>query len=334
MQPDRDALMESSELCRQLSVGASPDAQVVLEGMASDFQRRAEVAPQDFRRFHRPSRRVIFCGALLLLTAAYFCAAYWFKALDPSMIFPKVRGRIVSLHRPFVGIHNSKFGVMAPDYWFGDLVGSLSHPCRSPVRIYENDTLLGPNHATMRSIGRAGMGRSEHWTSDDAQKLYGNVPIFFFSSSDNSDPRTNGRSYWAVLPEEVEPASACPASDPSLDEPEDDLFFAPPPSGELAILLGPSFERHGNAAVTYFVQSAELQAAARVECVGGVICSPLELYEDYVRLGPGQSTFSEIAEEGRGHFAHAPTSIAFSASDNSDPNTNGRKYWAVIPYKR
>ena len=58
------------------------------------------------------------------------------------------------------------------------------------------------------------------------------------------------------------------------------------------------------------------------------------LYEDDHRLGPAHTTpHAEIAELGRGRFSHWDEIIVFSASDGTDANINGRKYWALLPDK-
>ncbi|GEM_PF-4086933 len=54
--------------------------------------------------------------------------------------------------------------------------------------------------------------------------------------------------------------------------------------------------------------------------------SVLEVLEDGVPLGPANSFISEIASQGSGRFSHWLDAVYFSASDNSDPNTNGRVY--------
>ncbi|CAN5249802.1 hypothetical protein BH09PSE2_BH09PSE2_02210 [soil metagenome] len=54
--------------------------------------------------------------------------------------------------------------------------------------------------------------------------------------------------------------------------------------------------------------------------------SRLVLYEDGVRLGPRHSAFAVIAGDGAGCYSHFLDQLDFSASDNSDPNTNGRDY--------
>jgi hypothetical protein len=60
--------------------------------------------------------------------------------------------------------------------------------------------------------------------------------------------------------------------------------------------------------------------------------SPVILYEDGKPLGPAHSVHEEINKLGHGRFSHwAATGFVFAASDNSDPRTNGREYWAAIP---
>jgi len=59
--------------------------------------------------------------------------------------------------------------------------------------------------------------------------------------------------------------------------------------------------------------------------------SPVMVYEDDRPLGPGHSNFADIAKLGMGRFAHWRGNIFFSASDNTNPNTNGRRYWVVVP---
>lgn len=68
---------------------------------------------------------------------------------------------------------------------------------RSPIVIYENLTPLGPGLSYVRDIQTIGGGRFAHarlGQRPDSWRFY------IFSTSDNSDPRTNGRKYWAVLP--------------------------------------------------------------------------------------------------------------------------------------
>jgi hypothetical protein len=56
----------------------------------------------------------------------------------------------------------------------------------SSLRVFEDGTALGPAHSLHDEIRSAGAGRYSHWNND-----------LFFSSSDGSDPRANGRRYVA-----------------------------------------------------------------------------------------------------------------------------------------
>lgn len=59
--------------------------------------------------------------------------------------------------------------------------------------------------------------------------------------------------------------------------------------------------------------------------------SPVLIYEDDKPLGPAHSNFAEISKIGHGHFNHwTDQGFIFSTSDGSDPNRNGRRYWAVV----
>lgn len=60
--------------------------------------------------------------------------------------------------------------------------------------------------------------------------------------------------------------------------------------------------------------------------------SKLILCEGSRVLGPPHSPHSTIVNQGYGSYSHwITTGIIFSASDNTDPNSNGRDYFAVIP---
>ncbi|MCA6121823.1 hypothetical protein J6500_07905 [Bradyrhizobium sp. WSM 1704] len=61
---------------------------------------------------------------------------------------------------------------------------SAEDPKRSKLRLFEDQTELGPAHSSANDIIAHGRGRFVHW-SDTIQ----------FSTSDNSDPNTNGRVY-------------------------------------------------------------------------------------------------------------------------------------------
>lgn len=54
--------------------------------------------------------------------------------------------------------------------------------------------------------------------------------------------------------------------------------------------------------------------------------SRLTLFEDGKPLGPAHSSHADIRSLGRGRFSHWGAAVYFSASDNSDPTANRRRY--------
>jgi hypothetical protein len=54
--------------------------------------------------------------------------------------------------------------------------------------------------------------------------------------------------------------------------------------------------------------------------------SRLMLFEDRVPVGFAHQTHADIAGHGKGRYSHWKDLLIFSATDNSDPNTNGRRY--------
>ena len=64
--------------------------------------------------------------------------------------------------------------------------------------------------------------------------------------------------------------------------------------------------------------------------------SPVMIYEDGRPLPYPHSISKDIVTFGGGRFTHwddggGGSGVVFSSSDNSDPNKNGREYWAVVP---
>lgn len=59
---------------------------------------------------------------------------------------------------------------------------------------------------------------------------------------------------------------------------------------------------------------------------GAPYTSSLLLLENGQPLGPAHSSHADIREKGGGRYSHWNTTLYFSASDNTDPNTNGRAY--------
>jgi hypothetical protein len=127
--------------------------------------------------------------------AAYFATAFWLRTAYHPVLpanAPKVSGDIVLLQRPFREFLDSKFAVISNDTMFNDFADSADDNNRSDVQLYEDEKPLGPAHSVHADVANMGGGRFSHWRF--------NYSMFLFSSSDNTDPRTNGRNYWAVRP--------------------------------------------------------------------------------------------------------------------------------------
>lgn len=129
-------------------------------------------------------------GSMRLTTAIILTLAIWFPlgAFIGSRYTPPLRPPgAFSL----VGIEKHAEGEFMFVVHFdrhAKLADTAEEPTRSPIELFENDRQLGPAHSTTGDIKDLGAGRYRH-TPD----------VIYFSSSDNSDPRTNGRVYsWTL----------------------------------------------------------------------------------------------------------------------------------------
>jgi SAM-dependent methyltransferase len=101
--------------------------------------------------------------------------------------FDVVPGRAQKLEGPFQAHSGYMFGAALVD--LGNLADNVTPGQNgSPVLVFENKVPLGPAHALHSDIVKFGAGRFSHWGSE-----------LLFSSSDNSDPRSNGRNYEIVI---------------------------------------------------------------------------------------------------------------------------------------
>jgi catechol 2,3-dioxygenase-like lactoylglutathione lyase family enzyme len=169
---------------------------------------------------------------------------------------------------------------------FGTSGDTMSAPTISQLRLYEDGVLLGSPHTAHATIRSVGQGAYSHWGDS-----------IYFSSSDNTDPRTNGRSYtWAI--QGVTPCGTLHVED------------AVPESG-YAYTLHSDFGGlpHDSDTAT---------------------ASPVRLFENGVELGPAHSAHQNVRSIGRGAFndwsVGSDSLLYFSSSDNSDPRSNGRVY--------
>jgi hypothetical protein len=98
------------------------------------------------------------------------------------------------------------------------------------------------------------------------------------------------------------------------------------PQGEAVALKGP-FSKQGM--FSYFAVAPPLGGLS--DTVDAPKRSPLLICENNRVLGPSHTQHGDIAAKGGGRFSHWGPGFYFSSSDNSDPNANGRNYWAVKP---
>lgn len=84
-----------------------------------------------------------------------------------------------------------------------------SEPTRSPLWVYENGVPLGPAHAPHATIRDLGAGAFSHWKD-----------TLYLSSSDGTDPNSNGRSYELRLEQHD-----CPSEDRDSPQPAQSLRY-------------------------------------------------------------------------------------------------------------
>lgn len=115
-------------------------------------------------------------GTLVPQQGYYRRSADWGREPDAESLVP------VSLQPPFRHERGN--------CWISSLPGeveegdSVLEPRCSLLRLFEEDLPLGPAHSVHDTVRQSGRGAYSHW--GDA---------IYFSSSDNSDPNTNGRTY-------------------------------------------------------------------------------------------------------------------------------------------
>jgi hypothetical protein len=121
-------------------------------------------------------------------------------------------------------------------------------------------------------------------------------------------------------------------------------YVDPRPKGVFAARVLPPYVSEGGAAFSVVIAPPhvlpiEIQASpeellpfADNPNVENDTRSSVVIYEGAKPLGPAHSNFADISKLGNGRFAFwGRQGLVFSASDNSDPNTNGRAYWFVVP---
>jgi hypothetical protein len=125
-------------------------------------------------------------AALSIVAASFVVALLVMNYVWP----PCPSGPAIALMRPFQRFSAAGFAYIKGVPEFDGISDFLEYPTRSNLLICENNNLLGPMHTGHAEIDKEGRGHYSHWK---------NVG-FVFSTSDNTDPNTNGRTYWVMQP--------------------------------------------------------------------------------------------------------------------------------------
>lgn len=166
------------------------------------------------------------------------------------------------------------------------------------LRLFEDDvelTQAARPHAEIRELGG---GRFSHWG-----------PVLYFSSTDGSDPTSNGRRYTIVFDR-----------DSLVDRWQS--RFTP-----IQIIDVESIRRgKGHAWVVSLPP-----ALAALPCDSQALnASRILLLEAGWPLPMPHSLRKDVIERGEGRFVHTGSVVHFSTTDNSDPRSNGRTYVLAV----
>jgi len=181
---------------------------------------------------------------------------------------------------------------------FAPMGSDADAPARSRLVLFEDDLALGPSNAPHAEIRGLGQGAYSHWQTG-----------LYFSSSDGTDPRTNGRRY--LIADVVDGWTS------------------------LAIPPGALRWRFNSELITQEIGKAwQIDAPSGWADIGSTVDEPyrsrMVLFENGRPLPRSNAPHALIRDEGGGSFSHWGTRVIFSISDNSDPRSNGNLYEAVL----
>lgn len=179
---------------------------------------------------------------------------------------------------------------------------------QSPLTLQEDGREIGPPHVAHDQIRRMGGGRYSFWKDS-----------LYFSTSDGSDPNTNGRPYEIRIAASEDEVPAEEIAPPEPLPKNEEWTLSPPfrPDGVLGWIAALPAELHE------FTDRNEQPYISR-----------LRLREDTQTLGPPHSNHNAIRRIGAGRYSFWAGNVRFSTSDGSDPNANGRAYIAELRPER
>lgn len=191
-----------------------------------------------------------------------------------------------------------------PKEWVSDAGGA------SEIRVLEDGRHLGPAVSNHDDIRKKGYGLYSHWGS-----------VVFFSTSDNTDPNTNGRVY-SVVP----PAGWSDSADGQTWW--DCQWMRPEAKADQAhvewTVANFSPEMIKSRGGTLYAVTLREDWLSDAESL-----STLLVLEDGKLLNEAHLTSNEILDKGKNAFGHWGQEVLFASSDGSDPRKNGRNYNVV-----
>ncbi|MGH8511383.1 MAG: LamG-like jellyroll fold domain-containing protein, partial [Gammaproteobacteria bacterium] len=180
---------------------------------------------------------------------------------------------------------------------FGTPADNTNFPTRSTLRLFENSLELGPAHSGHGYIRNLGQGRFSHWiTANDIEEA------LRFSASDNTDPRTNGRSYTYCVPG---PAPDTTPPTVSLTAPAEGATV----SGIAVTVSATAFDTMGVAGVQFRLDDADLGTEDTT--------APYAVTWDSTTAANGSHTLTALARDAAGNTT---TSAGVSVTVNNAPN--------------
>jgi hypothetical protein len=139
----------------------------------------------DSRKIGNSSPKVFDRLSVLLVSAYLLAVGAWLIITRqiPSPGFLRIaraltRRRYVAVLQDFSPERGHSYVAPLPAHLLSD------RESLSSIQVFEDGKPLGPGHAPHEDIRRIGKGRYSHWGAQ-----------LHLSTSDNSDPRTNGRRY-------------------------------------------------------------------------------------------------------------------------------------------
>jgi hypothetical protein len=149
----------------------------------------ASQSPAKIRLRWRIVVGVVAAAILSISTYSYVNPPIWVSSLDPSKI-RAIKGFL------YIVSYN-----VVPIFW---LPTDRYNPTAG-LKLLENGHPLGPGGTLHAGIAEQGKGRYSYW----GNSLLHNE--LYFSASDNSDPRSNGRTYYVTHPLYISPIVAAAA---------------------------------------------------------------------------------------------------------------------------